>query len=339
MTAEICGTLTPNVVSSVSSAALGNYYSAVSAALVVYDHICTIPAEVQFMWGRKLAVSMALFHANRWLVMIFTILEIVEGFTLSAGTFVYYVVNMLEMCLIILWTVFSTTRVYALSGGNRFLWITVALLSLVPVGANAYCLVLSNSWQLVAFRLLGRECFDSQLDITEGVCVRFSIGARACVIVADLIVLSVTWSKTWTTVNAAYVQNVKTPLMTMLLRDGTLNFLVSKERIVCLPQDIATGVHMFQHVIDTLTDGLGHDISRPSFVRDGGLDPVTSHVSSLRFVSFVGNLGESLVDGSENDDLDVVWDEDTAQEQPSSSAEFVYNPRSAYTPCICRHSP
>ncbi|EMD37458.1 hypothetical protein CERSUDRAFT_123408 [Gelatoporia subvermispora B] len=277
MAAGIYGPPTLKVVSLLSSANLGNYYSAASAALVLYDHVCTIPAEIRFMWRRKLTVPMILFHANRWLVMILTILEVVGGFMPSAGTLV--------LC-------------HAVLRGEHAR----------DVFNN---LVDSYIWyEAIAYTA------DHQR--------RFSIGARACVIAADSIVLYVTWLRTWAAVNVAHAQDMRTPLMTMLFRD-------------------ATGVHMFQHVIDTLTDGSRHDISRPSFVRDVGLDPIPSHVSSLRFVSFVGNLGESLVyDDSENNDLDVVWDEDIPQrnmEQPSSSTEIICNSQNTLRACVCRHFP
>lgn len=56
-------------------------------ALVLYDHICTIPQEMQLIWGSKVTSTMVLFHANRWLILAYTILNIVDMF-LHPGTIV-----------------------------------------------------------------------------------------------------------------------------------------------------------------------------------------------------------------------------------------------------------
>lgn len=46
------------------------------------------------------------------------------------------------------------------------------------------------------------------------------ISTRVPVIIADIVVLVLTWCKTWATVRMAREHNVKTPLMNLLLRDG-----------------------------------------------------------------------------------------------------------------------
>lgn len=43
------------------------------AAVVAYDHLCTLAREVELIWGRKLNSAVLLFHLNRWMLLIWTI--------------------------------------------------------------------------------------------------------------------------------------------------------------------------------------------------------------------------------------------------------------------------
>lgn len=50
--------------------------------------------------------------------------------------------------------------------------------------------------------------------------VSVAISTRVCAIAADVLVLVVIWKKTWHTHREAAKHDIKTPLATMLLRDG-----------------------------------------------------------------------------------------------------------------------
>ncbi|EMD31156.1 hypothetical protein CERSUDRAFT_100614 [Gelatoporia subvermispora B] len=68
------------VISYVSSTVVQNYCIVASATFVVYDHVCTIADEVQLIWGRKLTGPTILFYINRWMLMIFAILNVAQVF-------------------------------------------------------------------------------------------------------------------------------------------------------------------------------------------------------------------------------------------------------------------
>ncbi|OCH89121.1 hypothetical protein OBBRIDRAFT_733141, partial [Obba rivulosa] len=105
-------------------------------------------------------------------------------------TFLWAVANLLNF--VVTYTTeastFSAVRVYAISGGILILSLLVAALSLVPVATN----------------------------------VVLAITTRVCVIVSDILVLVTTWTKTYTLKRQASRCGVQMPLVTMLLRDGTL---------------------------------------------------------------------------------------------------------------------
>ncbi|EMD31618.1 hypothetical protein CERSUDRAFT_119661 [Gelatoporia subvermispora B] len=324
------GQLADQISSYVNNVVIANYCIVASAVLVLYDHICTLPQELQLIWGRKLTSTMMLFHANRLLILVYAILNIVQasfrpGAAVSC-TMLWYTLYALDLCLFALWAAFSGIRVYALSGGSRLLSLAVILLSLVPVGTNAYGGFFGNSWQTATFPVLGLQCLDSK-NISETTTTRLAISTRVPVIIADIMVLILTWWKTWATVRMVREHNVKTPLMTLLLRDGTLYFIgllsINLLNIVGRTTNVfvyaggfstqlsAIIITHFLLNLRQLAHGSPDDTSRQSSVRDGQPDAVRSRTSSLRFGSFVGNMGESLVHGSEDNDRDVAWDDDS----------------------------
>ncbi|EMD31616.1 hypothetical protein CERSUDRAFT_100286 [Gelatoporia subvermispora B] len=282
----IYGPVASQIASLVSSSVIDNYCTFASAALVLYDHICTISQEMQLIWGSNVTSTMVLFHANRWLILAYAILNLAQMSPQSCAV-LNYAGDALDLCLFVLWAAFSGIRVYALSGGSRLLSLGVTLLSLVPVVA---------------------------------------ISTELCKVAADTIVLFITWLKTWSTIRMAREHNVKTPLMTMLLRDGTLYFLgllsLNVLNLAGQVTNVFTRASAFSTPLSAiiithflinlrqLADVSANVISDPSFVREGAPNVIQSQTSSLRFGSFVGNMGESLVHGSKHDNRDEVWDED-----------------------------
>ncbi|EMD37462.1 hypothetical protein CERSUDRAFT_73346 [Gelatoporia subvermispora B] len=202
-----------------------------AAALVVCSHISTITEEIQRMWGSKLTITTILFYVNRWMVLVYALLEVI-------GIFIPYTSPVLRLAVLrgeyvrplpghsmdrvgLISIVFVTARAFAISGGNRLLSLVVALPSLVPVVIKAYTYISSNYPQLVTFPSIGRQCLVSKQHTPVTATTRLGISNQACFIMADIVVLYITLTKTWNTVHMARKQNVKTPLMTMLLRDGT----------------------------------------------------------------------------------------------------------------------
>ncbi|EMD31624.1 hypothetical protein CERSUDRAFT_119664 [Gelatoporia subvermispora B] len=203
--------------------------------------------------------------------------------------------------------------------------VAVICCSIAELGARGYeCVQFSLQSQLPVGRFAGARASmpgvsghneDNEYKVTE-----------LCKMAADTVVIFITWLKTWSTIRMVREHNVKTPLMTMLLRDGTFYFLGLLTLNALNLAGQTTNVFSYASTFSTplsamiithfplslrqLAHGSSDNTSRPSFVQDGTSDPVHSQTSSLRFGSFVGNMSESLMDGSEDDDRDVAWDND-----------------------------
>ncbi|EMD32025.1 hypothetical protein CERSUDRAFT_68881 [Gelatoporia subvermispora B] len=324
--AEIFGSLAAQYITFVDAIFIENYCTIASAVIVIHDHLGTIPQEIHLIWGRKLTSTVILFHTNRWLILIWAILSTVEAFfhpgTAAVSTLIlkfcaslYYVGRALQICLFALWAVFSAIRIYALTSGNRLLSFVVALLNLVPVGTNAYSCFYGNNWQLLDMPPFGKQCNDVQ-NLSEETYIRF-IGTRVCVIAADAIVLLVTWLKTWATIRMAHQQNIKTPLMSMLLRDvpgllslNILNIVGWITDVFTIASALSTPLSsiIITHFLLDLRQ-LSHSSddgnSNPSFAQDVDFHQVIQYTCSSRFGSFVDNMGQSLDYGSEDRDDDM----------------------------------
>lgn len=73
-----------------------------------------------------------------------------------------------------------------------------------------------------------------------------TVAARICAMTADALVLVVTWRKTYAGLRMARQHNIKTPLATVLLRDG-MSLLMWQ----CSPAD---DVHVFRHDVLCVSD-------------------------------------------------------------------------------------
>ncbi|OCH86019.1 hypothetical protein OBBRIDRAFT_797601 [Obba rivulosa] len=71
---------------------------------------------------------------------------------------------------------------------------------------------------------LRNECLVAR-NVTIAMDTNLTIISRSCLIGSDAIVLAVTWARSYSTKKMVDVANVKVPLVSLLLRDGTFYFL------------------------------------------------------------------------------------------------------------------
>ncbi|EMD35996.1 hypothetical protein CERSUDRAFT_96219 [Gelatoporia subvermispora B] len=121
--------------------------------------------------------------------------------------------------------------------------------------------------------------------------------------------------------------NIKTPLMTMLFRDGALYFLCLLSLNVLSIVGILTHTFIWAARFLTSLSSIiithfllnlrqlqygsenSSEMSCPSFVRNGEPEQARSHGSaSIRFGSLIGNMGESLIHGSNIGDAEEPWE-------------------------------
>jgi len=207
--------------------------------------------------------------------------------------------------------VFTALRTYAIGGRDWRPALLVFALAVVPVGTNLYSDV--NTWFTALFLPpLGIVC-DGNQNVTVDTGNKLLIATRACAIASDLLALAITWSSTYQIKRDADKAKIKASLATLLLRDGTLYFVI----LLAL-----NAMHMGFYLTNTFVDiswfivpissslisrfllnlrQVYHpskdDQSRPSFVRSAY--NTQSQMSDLRFAStFIGNMGAPLHYGS-----------------------------------------
>ncbi|KAI0086734.1 hypothetical protein BDY19DRAFT_907926 [Irpex rosettiformis] len=181
--------------------------SDIQQLLLEYTFSCiTFSQEVNLIWGRKWSATTWLYAFTRYNEVLLSIAIFLPISSLEAGQYTIYILEVTQFfCL----GLFSALRVYALMDGKILVAGIVFLLSLVPVATNLFFFVTS-----------------SLVMNSEGVFFYVSLGTRISVIIGDVIILLVTWSKTAKSYYEARQLKIKAPLATLLFRDGTFYFIV-----------------------------------------------------------------------------------------------------------------
>ncbi|TBU42631.1 hypothetical protein BD309DRAFT_865942 [Dichomitus squalens] len=171
------------------------------AALILHEYLITFDSEVRLMWRRKITGASIIFFLNRYIMLLSQLFILptwapVSDLTISRCrcAALGWLDVIFNLAPYFVWNVFATLRVYALTGRDWRIPSIVALLMLGPIAAN---IVLSCSAHIVV------------------------LVSRICLIAGDAVVIAVTWWKTYRLKREAEASNIKAPLVTMLLRDGT----------------------------------------------------------------------------------------------------------------------
>ncbi|KAI0769536.1 hypothetical protein BC629DRAFT_790149 [Irpex lacteus] len=219
---------------------------------------------------------------------------------------------------------FSALRIYGLLDGKYLLASMACLLNLVPFATNLF--IVTKSIVVADFYI----CTTLRLLPNVEILLLTTI-ARIMVIVGDILVLAVTWSKTASLYLEARQLNMKAPLATILFRDGTIYFIILL---------ILNVLEVARDNVPTLTDMnlLGALFSvLPSIIvcrfilnlrqiePAGSSWASGSHSVSLRFV---GNMGQSLriageEEGEDEDELHTELDTANAGLSPESNVETI----------------
>ncbi|EMD35285.1 hypothetical protein CERSUDRAFT_124639 [Gelatoporia subvermispora B] len=310
-----------------------------SVAVVFYDHLITLPLEVELIWGRKFNVVTLLFYLNRWTIFAWAMVQ-PFGFlslaTLPSCIGYSQLSNILIILLYIIWAVFSAVRIYAISTRSWWLAILVLLLNLVPVASNSYEFFAMTWWLIGELLPDSKPSCISGDNITVSATKKVVIGIRTAVIVADILVLAVTWTRTLAMKRLGDRHSVRTPLTTMLLRDGTAYFLY--DPVIRTPNDSARSdvgysallilnivnivgelTEVFYYTVTTFAPAISSIIITHFLLnlrqaaetgQDDSLPSTASRLTSITFVSFMGNMGEDLDHGFDGaHEPDVTWAE------------------------------
>ncbi|KAJ3556220.1 hypothetical protein NM688_g2149 [Phlebia brevispora] len=290
---------TPEIISELHADLLEDWVVNALAALVAYDYFITIQQEVAMVWRRKWTAAIWLFVLNRYLLVLVMILANVHA-TASTCFGVEVTLSALELAQYIIFAIFSALRAYSLLNRTVFaagILILVLLLNLVPVATGIVrfpevknvMLIIPSSARIVAI-----------LHNNLLICSRLPLGTRIPLIAADAIVIVVTWIKTVRHAKHASFLQMSISLSEILLRDGSLYFLITPILISRFLLNLRQAVSPD----NTPADMDASDFSAAEFRR--------SSISS-----FVGNMGAFLDHGPGSEDEDI----DTPQEHVASRPE------------------
>ncbi|OCH90431.1 hypothetical protein OBBRIDRAFT_754960 [Obba rivulosa] len=309
---------------------IGSCCTVAASTMVFYHHISTLAQEIELIWGRKWSSVTMLFHLNRWAIFVWAVQEITSLIplkTLSSCIGLQLANDAVGILLAVIWAVFSAVRLFAISGRNSWLAGAVLLLNLIPVGTNAYTDFASSWEQLKNLPLLGVVC-DSGNNLSPTTLFKVTLSTRLCGIVADIIALIVTWHRTWHLKRNADRSELRTPLPNLLFRDGTIYFVVLLASNVL--NIVANDSNVFVFSVTFFSTPISSIIIADFLLNLREVAYGTQQVDSdyvdqseewshslgdsLRFRSFIDDMGGEVYHSYDSFDPDMAWvaDEDSA---------------------------
>ncbi|EMD35172.1 hypothetical protein CERSUDRAFT_97095 [Gelatoporia subvermispora B] len=343
-----------------------------ACTIVLYDHLCTLPDEVRYIWSSKLNSVTLLFHLNRWSNTIYALiylsmLSIPESnkrycfFNLLHRVYVDIseslphsssctILNHLQQACtaieFVVWAALSALRVYAVTRGKLWLAATVVVLAFIPGGTNFYSvfIVAPSSPKAVS----DPACFTATY-IAESTGITSAdkwsgthrlagaIITRFGVIVFDFVVLLIIWQAYWSeTVVYTFCESLIGYELRTLTLPPIISVLMSINIIQIIgiftnDESVATeyfrnplSTIILSHFLLNLRSAAHHslddsvDSQRTSFIHISHRERAVprSQAAGIRFASFVANIGEDLVHGTDPGDTetDLMIDTGTADE-------------------------
>ncbi|KAI0794461.1 hypothetical protein C8Q74DRAFT_1445830 [Fomes fomentarius] len=194
-----------------------------ASAFLIYDIIVTLDSEVNNFWAGRLTGAKALFFANRYIALLSIVAMIATNGLLSdkGCTSLERMVTVTQSLMFVPWAAFSAARAYVL-GNNKPLSIFLFLCFLMPLGVNLAPLVLGITGE--ADPIFGCTL---KLNITTDLSVKFVLMARLPLILADAILVFITWWSPHTRdVRRSLRHSDSWSFSTILLQNGTIYFIV-----------------------------------------------------------------------------------------------------------------
>ncbi|EIW55679.1 uncharacterized protein TRAVEDRAFT_50170 [Trametes versicolor FP-101664 SS1] len=188
MSPAVNATQTVGVVTIQSLNAAVKYCTTAASALLIWHHLLTFDREVAFFWKRKFSGASGLFFANRYLILVYSIYNL-------------------------LWEPLKASNVAQFRFGDSTLvpFVGCTTESAAPVPSHLSC-------QCRAPNIHYRYKID-------GLRTTVSIVARVSVIVADVIVMALTWATTHRH-QSVHVLGVAKTLSSVMYRNGAMYFIV-----------------------------------------------------------------------------------------------------------------
>ncbi|OCH90408.1 hypothetical protein OBBRIDRAFT_793396 [Obba rivulosa] len=214
----------PQIVAELAEFVFGNYCDTATYVIVLYDYLLTLSTEVEVIWTRKMInLTSVLFLVNRYNTLLnvaSAALFVLLSQTTAVRNLGYAFNAVTDLVSYIVWASFSAMRVYSLDNRNLALASLALALGLVPFFTNLYPDVM---------QLMATLEFEGQCGVTWSLSDRLDdileIATRVSIITCDVVVLYATLSNTYSLRVGRHSSSVKSSLVNMLVRDGTLYFL------------------------------------------------------------------------------------------------------------------
>ncbi|TBU54375.1 hypothetical protein BD310DRAFT_828132, partial [Dichomitus squalens] len=193
------------------------------AALFVHDFNLTFDSEVALFWtGGHLSGATVLFLLNRYITLASQVMGLIPSSSVvRVCHYVYVAVTVLEALQYLPWAAFSALRTYALCP-DPYRWlisVSVFALSSVPIvtemWGNLYGLSFVNDPVL---GIISISPISASTNLKSDVTVE--VVTRSCLIASDLVVVCVTWLRTYETAKLSLGRLGKRSFASILLLDG-----------------------------------------------------------------------------------------------------------------------
>ncbi|GJE99206.1 hypothetical protein PsYK624_154550 [Phanerochaete sordida] len=236
--------VSPDEVHTLELLVASQYESCSILCLIAYEYTITFGREVQCIWARKLTATSLLLLLTRWTMVLSQIWVWIPFLSSRVTCVAYYVVRQLLFFFTYAQVaLFSGLRVYALwSGSSLRYWFLFCILMLgfAPVWTNIFRWSRTAIiWEGAPFNTcsvpadLSHEVTNAYVSfvrvhlcyLLNGCNYRMVVFTRSCAIAVDVMVLVLTWIKTFQHWRQSRQVNHTTSVATLLLRDGTLYFL------------------------------------------------------------------------------------------------------------------
>ncbi|KAI0635104.1 hypothetical protein C8Q77DRAFT_1105834 [Trametes polyzona] len=230
-----------------------------AVAWLCWEYVITLDREVALVWKRKVNSASIIFFLNRYIMLVQFIIQLPISFTISDEVCVVInrVLAVFSVAPYFVWAAFSALRAYAMSNRTWPIAVLVFLLSITPAGYNIVDALSSNNrcttltrprplqynftkmvpinlpppiYCIPTFPGITANFLDQC--VTHAVSFKWTTATRICLIIADALVIGVTWWRTFRFRVAAIEANVRTSFLQLLLRDGAILLILNILQIV-----------------------------------------------------------------------------------------------------------
>ncbi|KAH9896095.1 hypothetical protein C8Q73DRAFT_745200 [Cubamyces lactineus] len=216
---------------------LANIALFAEAALIFYEYAITFNNEVRLIWRRRITAASVLYFLNRYIMILDNIVTLISFPAMcSALAWIDVVLNLLPYFI---WNVFSTMRVYAVSGRDWRIAVLVCVLMLGPIISNIYNIPFE-------FPVNMPPPYNCSFDNTISLATHNIVPLMT----ADAVIIAVTWWKTYRFKKSADDARVATSLVDLLLRDGSTMLILNSLHIM---MNYVAKVSFLGDVADVLT--------------------------------------------------------------------------------------